>query len=204
MSVWQLMVPALFNNRTCLWICFAVRLSVSDAGVGQSLDNSASHIIGDLEGDDTFSSLQELELHTIGNLLPDDEEELLAGVTDDFDCIVSLNNAEETEDFDLFSSGGGMELEGDSQDAMGLYVSGHRGGDSMLGGAAGQQGAANAAGSVAGEHPYGEHPSRTLFVRNINSNVEDTELRTLFEVRSPHSALNFPDLVALHCHCWAL
>ncbi|CAK9861801.1 unnamed protein product [Sphagnum jensenii] len=165
--------PAIFSDK--------LRLSVSDAGVGQSLDNSASHIIGDLEGDDTFSSLQELELHTIGNLLPDDEEELLAGVTDDFDCIVSLNNAEETEDFDLFSSGGGMELEGDSQDAMGLYVSGHRGGDSMLGGAAGQQGAANAAGSVAGEHPYGEHPSRTLFVRNINSNVEDTELRTLFE-----------------------
>nr|XP_043623223.1 protein MEI2-like 4 isoform X2 [Erigeron canadensis] len=29
-----------------------------------------------------------------------------------------------------------------------------------------------------GEHP---HPSRTLFVRNINSNVEDSELRILFE-----------------------
>ncbi|EFJ29695.1 hypothetical protein SELMODRAFT_91923 [Selaginella moellendorffii] len=34
---------------------------------------------------------------------------------------------------------------------------------------------------LAGEHPYGEHPSRTLFVRNINSNVEDAELRALFE-----------------------
>ena len=32
------------------------------------------------------------------------------------------------------------------------------------------------------EHPVGEHPSRTLFVRNINSNVEEQELRTLFEV----------------------
>lgn len=38
-------------------------------------------------------------------------------------------------------------------------------------------------GPLAGEHPYGEHPSRTLFVRNINSNVEDSELRALFEVR---------------------
>jgi hypothetical protein len=37
-------------------------------------------------------------------------------------------------------------------------------------------------GPLAGEHPYGEHPSRTLFVRNINSNVEDSELRALFEV----------------------
>eukprot|EP01117_Protostelium_nocturnum_P009226 TRINITY_DN3302_c0_g1_i1.p1 TRINITY_DN3302_c0_g1~~TRINITY_DN3302_c0_g1_i1.p1 ORF type:complete len:869 (-),score=145.78 TRINITY_DN3302_c0_g1_i1:173-2779(-) len=32
-----------------------------------------------------------------------------------------------------------------------------------------------------GEHPLGEHPSRTLFVRNINSNVEDEELVQLFE-----------------------
>eukprot|EP00010_Vexillifera_abyssalis_P008857 CAMPEP_0201550488 /NCGR_PEP_ID=MMETSP0173_2-20130828/6836_1 /ASSEMBLY_ACC=CAM_ASM_000268 /TAXON_ID=218659 /ORGANISM="Vexillifera sp., Strain DIVA3 564/2" /LENGTH=638 /DNA_ID=CAMNT_0047960469 /DNA_START=381 /DNA_END=2297 /DNA_ORIENTATION=+ len=36
-----------------------------------------------------------------------------------------------------------------------------------------------------GEHPFGEHPSRTLFVRNINSNVEDEELRTLFEQYGP-------------------
>eukprot|EP01103_Thecamoeba_quadrilineata_P002247 TRINITY_DN12237_c0_g1_i1.p1 TRINITY_DN12237_c0_g1~~TRINITY_DN12237_c0_g1_i1.p1 ORF type:complete len:999 (-),score=200.18 TRINITY_DN12237_c0_g1_i1:170-3166(-) len=35
--------------------------------------------------------------------------------------------------------------------------------------------------SLHGEHPLGEHPSRTLFVRNINSNVEDDELRNLFE-----------------------
>lgn len=33
-----------------------------------------------------------------------------------------------------------------------------------------------------GEHPFGEHPSRTLFVRNINSNVEESELKELFEV----------------------
>lgn len=32
------------------------------------------------------------------------------------------------------------------------------------------------------EHPFGEHPSRTLFVRNINSNIEEQELRNLFEV----------------------
>lgn len=35
--------------------------------------------------------------------------------------------------------------------------------------------------SLAGEHPFGEHPSRTLFVRNINWSVEETELRALFE-----------------------
>jgi len=35
------------------------------------------------------------------------------------------------------------------------------------------------------EHPLGEHPSRTLFVRNINSNVEDEELKKLFEQYGP-------------------
>jgi len=42
-----------------------------------------------------------------------------------------------------------------------------------------QPGAAGLAG--AGEHPLGEHPSRTLFVRNINWSVEEVELRQLFE-----------------------
>lgn len=31
------------------------------------------------------------------------------------------------------------------------------------------------------EHPLGEHPSRTLFVRNISSHVDDIELRDIFE-----------------------
>jgi len=45
--------------------------------------------------------------------------------------------------------------------------------------------------SASGEHPLGEHPSHTLFVRNINSNVEDEELRALFapfgDIRSIHT-----------------
>ncbi|XP_048133622.1 protein MEI2-like 5 [Rhodamnia argentea] len=34
---------------------------------------------------------------------------------------------------------------------------------------------------VAGGHTYGEKPSRILFVRNINSNDEHSDLRTIFE-----------------------
>ena len=37
-----------------------------------------------------------------------------------------------------------------------------------------------------GEHPYGEYPSRTLFVRNIHSSVDDEELRQLFGVTIVH------------------
>ncbi|KAJ0962617.1 hypothetical protein J5N97_027739 [Dioscorea zingiberensis] len=53
--------------------------------------------------------------------------------------------------------------------------------DGYAGNGMGHYGIPNGVGTVAGEHPYGEHPSRTLFVRNINSNVEDSELRALFE-----------------------
>lgn len=170
-------------DTKCAVGCFAVRLSESENRVVQSLDAASAHLITDLDPDDTlaYGSLEELEFNTIGNLLPDDEEELLAGVADSYDIPQNRRdenaNMEELDEFDLFSSGGGMELEGDAQDALGVYMSNHRLGD---GSAAGLQ--SGAAGSVAGEHPYGEHPSRTLFVRNINSNVEDTELRQLFEV----------------------
>lgn len=149
----------------------------------QSLDTAAVQLITDLDVDEPYGSLEDLEFHTIGNLLPDDEEDLLAGVADDYDLPQNRRDettTEEPDEFDLFSSGGGMELEGDSQDALGVYMSNYRLGEGLGAGAAGQQ--SGAAGSVAGEHPYGEHPSRTLFVRNINSNVEDTELRALFEV----------------------
>lgn len=163
-----------------------MRISSAD-GVSHSIETTGSHLNGDLEGDEPFDSLEELESHTIGNLLPDDEEELLAGVNEDFDY--PGTNIEEGDDTDFFSSGGGMELEGDPQDALNAYMNTHRTLDVLVGGNAAQHGGSNAAGSVAGEHPYGEHPSRTLFVRNINSNVEDTELRALFEVVDLDSCL---------------
>ncbi|MCO5567941.1 hypothetical protein L7F22_021637 [Adiantum nelumboides] len=121
--------------------------------------------------------------HAIGDLLPN-EEELFAGIVDGFDMMNLHNNAaEESEEFDLFSSGGGMELDGDMQDSMGSQSDGSRGGiNGFSGSSVVYQGTSNGnSGCIIGEHPFGEHPSRTLFVRNINSNVEDAELRALFE-----------------------
>lgn len=50
-------------------------------------------------------------------------------------------------------------------------------------------------GSGFGEHPQGEFPSRTLFVRNINSNIEDEELYSIFspygEIKSIYSQTKF-------------
>ncbi|XP_048445261.1 protein MEI2-like 1 isoform X2 [Pyrus x bretschneideri] len=116
--------------------------------------------------EEPFESLEEIEAQTIGNLLPD-ENDLFSGVTDEPGYKAHVNIGDGFEDFDLFSSGGGMELEGDDQ---GVYYS-----------------------SIAGEHPFGEHPSRTLFVRNINSNIEDLELKALFE--------QYGDIRALYTAC---
>ncbi|KAI3975954.1 hypothetical protein MKX01_016637 [Papaver californicum] len=134
-----------------------LRLSSNGAPFGQSVDNLTSNY----EEEEPFQSLEELEAQTIGNLLPDDDD-LLSGMIDDLDYITKPSGNDELEEFDLFSSGGGMELEGDDQRSAEFAEQG-----------------LNAA--TAGEHPFGEHPSRTLFVRNINSNIEDSELKVLFE-----------------------
>ncbi|XP_011623405.1 protein MEI2-like 4 isoform X2 [Amborella trichopoda] len=150
---------------------FEKKLSLTsrDALVGQSIDAVGPH----LEDDMPFESLEEMEAQAIGDLLPDDDD-LLSGVLDEIDFSAPPCNGEDMEEFDLFSSGGGMELEGD--DCYG----GGKNSDIVGGIPNGQQGGSNSS-SFAGEHPYGEHPSRTLFVRNINSSVEDAELRDLFE-----------------------
>lgn len=132
--------------------------------------------------------LEDVEYNAIGSLLPDDEDELLAGIMDGLP-----NQVDDVEEYDLFGSGGGMELESDPQKSLSevmLKMSLSVGG---VGNGVAHYGFPNGVGTVAGEHPYGEHPSRTLFVRNINSNVEDSELITLFEVieESVGSSLGF-------------
>ncbi|XP_043687251.1 protein MEI2-like 4 isoform X3 [Telopea speciosissima] len=141
---------------------------LNDVLVRHSVDSVASHY----EEEEPFESLKEIEAQTIGNLLPDDDD-LLSGVIDKIEYIAQPNSENDIEDFDLFSSGGGMELEGDDGSSAAQRNSDFSGGISNC-----QPAGSNS--SIAGEHPYGEHPSRTLFVRNISSNVEDSELKALF------------------------
>lgn len=170
-------------------ISCTVRVSTSDVLSHQSAGTVAPHS----EEEKLFKSLEEIEVQTLGNLLPD-EDELFSGVVDDMGYNAHANNGDDFEDFDLFSSGGGMELEGDDH----LCISQRH--SDFNGGIPNSQGGSN--GSLASEHPYGEHPSRTLFVRNINSNVEDSELRDLFEVRIlflyPLKCLTWESLQACH------
>lgn len=117
----------------------------------------------------------------VGSLLPDDEDELLADIMDGFDANWLANGVDESEEYDLFGSGGGLELESDPQENSRVGVSSYLSSSDDGNGVA-HLNQTNGAGTITGEHPLGEHPSRTLFVRNINSNVDDAELRTLFEV----------------------
>ncbi|XP_068656553.1 protein MEI2-like 4 isoform X4 [Aristolochia californica] len=156
---------SLFSSSLSDMFTRKLRLSTSDVLYGQSVNTVASQF----DEDEPLGSLKEIEAQAIGNLLPDDDD-LLSGVLDELEYVGQPNTGEDIEDFDLFSSCGGMELEADdgnqSSELLGALSNG-------------QQGCPNS--PFAGEHPYGEHPSRTLFVRNINSNVEDSELRALFE-----------------------
>ncbi|GLU22752.1 hypothetical protein SLE2022_388030 [Rubroshorea leprosula] len=143
-------------------------------GVSSGLDK----LLHNMGGNDP---LEDVETHTPGILLPDDENELLAGIMDDFDLSRLPNSLEDLEDGDLFGSGGGMELDNDPQESLSLGMSKISLSDAIVTNGMPHYSLPNGVGPIAGEHPYGEHPSRTLFVRNINSNVEDSELRALFE-----------------------
>ncbi|KAG2293250.1 hypothetical protein Bca52824_039919 [Brassica carinata] len=118
-------------------------------------------------------SLEEIEAQTIGNLLPD-EDDLFAEVMGDVGR-KSRANGDDLDDFDLFSSVGGMELDGDVFPPMGPR-NGERGRNNSV-----------------GEHHRVEIPSRTILAGNISSNVEDYELKVLFE--------QFGDIQALHTAC---
>lgn len=155
-----------------------MRLSANDV-----LSHQPANIVVSHDEEEPFESLKEIEAQTIGNLLPD-EDDLFSGVTDKFGYKGHANNMHEFEDFDLFSSSGGMELEGDDHPSVGLREY------HLVGGVS--SGQSGCIGSFAGEHP-----SRTLFVRNINSNVEDSELKALFEVLT--ALFMQPSYTSLYC-----
>ncbi|KAL1560404.1 protein MEI2-like 2 isoform X1 [Salvia divinorum] len=161
-------------NSISLPVIANVKLSNSEGKSNlQSMDNT-SNSLNDID--------QELKgNYAVGSLLPDDEDELLAGVMDDFEATWLPNIVDDSEEYDLFG-GGGLELESDPQENSRAGVSTLNFSNDGVGNAVSHSNQTNGMGTVAGEHPLGEHPSRTLFVRNINSNVEDADLRTLFEL----------------------
>lgn len=119
--------------------------------------------------------------HTNGSFLPD-EDELLSEVMYGFEASWLSNLVDDSEECDLFGSGGGLELENGTQENLRAGVSNLSLSNVDVWDGGPHLDLSNGMGTLPGEHPLGEHPSRTLFVRNINSSVEDAEIRSLFEV----------------------
>lgn len=152
--------------------CFAVRLP-------RRSDNLASFMsVNREEEEQPFESLEEIEARTIGNLLPD-EDDFFAGVVGD---VGRNSRLSDIDDFDLFSSVGGMELDGDVFSTLSQ-----------------RDGKRSSNVSVSGEFPEGEVLlSRTLFVRNMDSIIEDCDLRVLFEVLILWQKMLFLEVLASH------
>ncbi|CAA7035116.1 unnamed protein product [Microthlaspi erraticum] len=164
-SQWE---SSLFSSSLSDLFSRKLRLQRNDMLSPMSGNTVATH-----REEEPSESLEEIEAQTIGNLLPD-EDDLFAEVMGDVGR-KSRANGDDLDDFDLFSSVGGMELEGDVFSSAN-HINGERGGNNS-----------------AGEHHRGEIPSRTLLARNISSNIEDYELKVLFE--------QFGDIQALQTAC---
>ncbi|RZB51528.1 Protein MEI2-like 2 isoform E [Glycine soja] len=158
------------------------KLDLTDSeNYGQPVDDNLLTLDKVHKEDEGHDPFDDFETNAIGNMLPDDEEDLLAGIMDDFDLSKLPSQLEDLDENDLFVNGGGFEMDFEPQESLNISMSKIGISDGIASNGIGQYAIPNGVGTVAGEHPYGEHPSRTLFVRNINSNVEDSELRTLFE-----------------------
>ncbi|KAG7606955.1 RNA recognition motif domain [Arabidopsis thaliana x Arabidopsis arenosa] len=164
-SQWE---SSLFSSSMSDLFSRKLRLQGSDMLSTMSANTVVTH------REEPSESLEEIEAQTIGNLLPD-EDDLFAEVTGEVGRKSRANTGDELDEFDLFSSVGGMELDGDIFSSV-SHRNGERGGNNSV-----------------GELNRGEIPSRTLLVGNISSNVEDYELKVLFE--------QFGDIQALHTAC---
>lgn len=145
----------------------AVRLTPKNSVVGQLVEK----VDLNQADDEPFEMTKEIETRVIGNLLPDDDD-LFSSVLGDVGYNTQGNNQDDIED-DIFSTGGGMELEADGNNKQ----------SKVNGGVSYSHTMSND--QLNGECTYVQQSSRTLFVGNIDSNIEDSELKFIFEVSLP-------------------
>lgn len=97
--------------------------------------------------------LKDIENYAIGSMLPDNEDELLAGRMDNFDLGGLPNHMNNSEEYDLSGSGGGLELESDPQGNLGAGFSEASLSDGVVSNGVVHYGLPIGTGTVAGEHP---------------------------------------------------
>ncbi|KAJ4906577.1 Protein MEI2-like 2 [Raphanus sativus] len=193
---------------TSLPTVFHEKLNMTDSDSWLSLDDNSPNLNKLVIGNSEKDSLEDVEPHSLEILLPEDENELLPGLIDELNF---SGLPDELDDLDVFCTGGGMELDAESQDNHAVDASGRGAANAFV-----PRKRPNASGRVSVEHPNGEHPSRTLFVRNINSSIDDSELTALFEpfgeIRSLYTAcksrgfvmISYYDIRAAHAAMRAL
>ncbi|XP_034700229.1 cyclin-B2-2-like [Vitis riparia] len=101
------------SNFLCMVSSSGQKLHCNDSEhCGHSIDDGSPSLNKLQQDEESKDPLEDVDLNAIGSLLPDDEDELLAGIVDDFDLGGLLTPVEDLED-DLFGSGGGMGLDFD-------------------------------------------------------------------------------------------
>ncbi|CAH2058288.1 unnamed protein product, partial [Thlaspi arvense] len=206
LSMFSSSLPTLFHEK----------LNMTDSDSWLSLDDNSPNLNKLVIGNSEKDSLEDVEPDSLDILLPEDENELLPGLIDELNFNGLPDELEDLEECDVFCTGGGMELDVESQDNHAVDASGMQISDRGAANAFVPRKRPNTTGRVSVEHPNGEHPSRTLFVRNINSSVEDSELSALFEpfgeIRSLYTAcksrgfvmISYYDIRAAHAAMRAL
>ncbi|BAT83130.1 hypothetical protein VIGAN_04023400 [Vigna angularis var. angularis] len=176
---------SLFSSSLSDLFSRKLRSSANNALYGHSVDTVASHY----EEERLFDSLEELEAQIIGNLLPSDDD-FLSAVTNELelDQIIQDSSGDDMDELDLFSSLGGMDLGDDNSPS-----SGQKNSEILDGACNSQLGLCSAL--IDGEKCYDKHPSRTLVVRNISSDVKDSELSSLSEDTPSKKDMNQGTLV---------
>ncbi|KAL6652802.1 hypothetical protein ACP70R_011727 [Stipagrostis hirtigluma subsp. patula] len=144
-----------------------MRLTPKNGLVGEHIEKvDLNHV-----DDEPFELSKEIEAQIIGNLLPNDDD-LLSGVLDDVGYTAGANNRDDVDD-DIFYTGGGMELEADETKKLSEVNGGTNNGQVRLNG-----------------QLISEPTSRILFVGNIDSSIEDSELKLIFEQYGDIHTLN--------------
>ncbi|KAK6134959.1 hypothetical protein DH2020_031296 [Rehmannia glutinosa] len=150
---------------------------------GESLDDGFPSLSKLQLEDEVKDPLEDIEPSMIGSFLPGDENELFAGLIDDFDLSGLPTQLEDLDD-DFFGSGGGLEIEPESQENLVNDISRLSISDSFSGSSISHYGFANGVGTITGEHPYGstlrEHylfVISTVMWRTLNLGLS---LRTLY------------------------
>ncbi|WCJ26727.1 Protein MEI2-like 4 [Euphorbia peplus] len=170
---------SLFSHSLSELVSRKLRSSSNNVPYDQSVDTFASNV----EEEEPLEPLEEIEAQTIGNLLPTDDD-LFNEMTDKMNNIKQFSGKDDIEELDVFSSLGGLDLGNDG------FVS-QNNNEFTVGVSNGKSRYRN--GSLAGGNPFSAYPSRTIFARNINSNIEDSELRAVFE--------KYGDIQAFYTSC---